>query len=348
MTRSRSESAAFGPARSGFTLVELLVVIAIIGILLALLLPAVQSAREAARRTQCFNNLRQVGLAILDYESANNVLPPAGLVEESPDVFEPLSGHMLSWVVLILPYIEQETLYRQFDLRTSVLQQTNDPQATSVTTMLCPSDSAGDRFFVHESLTNGKRFAKGNYAAYVSPYHVDLQLRFRGALVGTGQKVSEIRDGTSKTFLLSEVRTRQHPQDQRGAWALPWTGASLLAYDMHHDETTGGMYGRYLPSEVSFGFTQRPNSRGPNVDMLYECPDPANAQMRGMPCGLWTTQGPADYLSAAPRSNHPGGVGVAFVDGHVSFLPDDVDELAMAYLVCANDAEDVDPEKHAK
>jgi prepilin-type N-terminal cleavage/methylation domain-containing protein len=96
----------------GFTLVELLVVIAIIGILIALLLPAVQAARESARRTQCSNNLRQIGLALHTYENAAKTLPPGGLHTAS-------GGYGHSWWVRILPNIEQDALYTQFDFQSN-------------------------------------------------------------------------------------------------------------------------------------------------------------------------------------------------------------------------------------
>ncbi len=94
----------------GFTLVELLVVITIIGILISLLLPAVQAAREAARRLQCSNNLKQIGLALLNYENTHGVLPPGGMMS-------PTNGaYGSSWIVRILPYIEQQNIYNQLDL----------------------------------------------------------------------------------------------------------------------------------------------------------------------------------------------------------------------------------------
>src|SRR5688572_4725510 len=93
--------------RKAFTLVELLVVIAIIGILISLLLPAVQAAREAARRAQCSNNLKQLALAALNFEDVMKRLPPAADVDPHPTVFDQDSGRQFSWIVFILPYIEQ-------------------------------------------------------------------------------------------------------------------------------------------------------------------------------------------------------------------------------------------------
>ena len=348
MSFSHRSSLGRGPGlqgRSGFTLVELLVVIAIISILVALLLPAVQVAREAARRTQCANNIRELGTAILAYETHNRSLPPSGLVDSSPGPFECRTGKMFSWIVLILPHIEQEPLYARFNFDRTVLQQPTEPQADHLKTLLCPSDSARDKFFVDSKLTNGKRFAKGNYAAYVSPFHTDLQLDFPGALIGSGQTLAEIRDGESNTLMLAEVRVRDHEQDQRGAWALPWTGASLLAFDMHHD---GASKVPYVPAEISLGWTQPPNCQGPNIDILYACPEEADAQLNKMPCAVFRSIGSLDYLSAAPRSNHSGGVNVVFVDGHVGFLPDNVDERAMALMVSANDYQREDFSQHVR
>ena len=329
--------------RVGFTLVELLVVIAIIGALVSLLLPAIQGAREAARRLRCLNNLKQHGLAVLSYESLRGKLPPSGIVDDAPGAFDPLSGNMLSWAVLVLPYIEERSLAARFDRDRSVLDQPGDPQATHLDLMLCPSDSARGRFFVDDELTEGKRFAKGNYAAYVSPFHTDLQVRFPGALVKFGQTIGDIVDGSSKTLMLSEVRTRDHPQDQRGAWALPWTGAALLAFDIHHG---GRWFDNYVVAEYSIEIAQVPNHQGPNADVLYACPELADAQLASMPCIVWEEATESDYLSAAPRSNHPLGVNVVFVDGHGGFIFDDVDKTAMAYLVGADDGQVVEISKH--
>ena len=335
----------------GFTLVELLVVISIIGILISLLLPAVQWARESARRLQCNDNLHQLSLAVLAYEQNNSVLPPSGLTQPQPNRwYDARSGPMISWLVLILPHLEQENLWSQFDLQQSILTQKKmpdgrEPQEVQLPGLLCPSDSSRGRFFEHPELTKGKRFAKGNYAAYVSPFHVDLQLLYPGALTSAGQPSARIVDGLSNTIMLSEVRVRDNPRDARGAWALPWTGTSQLAYDMHHEYWTPG---DFVPSQYSLGVTQWPNCQGPNVDMLYECPDLPNAQLDGMPCGTWQPQGEWFFQSAAPRSRHVGGVNATFADGRTGFLPNDIDQMVMAYLISINDRHAVSTSQHVQ
>jgi prepilin-type N-terminal cleavage/methylation domain-containing protein/prepilin-type processing-associated H-X9-DG protein len=336
--------------RRGFTLVELLVVIAIVAVLLSLLLPAVQSAREAARRMACQSNLRQVAHAVVLYENAHRALPPSGLVDVPEAggwrLFDQRSGRMLSWVVLVLPHLEQQNLQARFDLKKSVLDQPGDPQAARLSIFECPSDEAAESFFVHPELTRGKRFAKGNYAAYVSPFHVEFQNAFPGALVGHRQQsLNKLTDGITRTLLLGEVRASSRAADQRGAWALPWTGASLLAFDAHPDLSgsnapAGADSSASLPfrfDRASLGLTQRPNNQGPNSDTLFDCPDPAAAQLEEMPC----VQVPGEffYHSAAPRSRHPGGVHVAWVDGRSTFLGDSIDEVLMAHLVSINDGQ---------
>ena len=319
-----------------FTLVELLVVIAIIGILVSLLLPAVQAAREAARRMQCQNNLKQLGLAVHNYHDVFRQLPSSGIMATLPSAAPP-TGQQFSWLVLILNQVEQSTLHDQFDFKVSVFAQPNDPQAVSIATFICPSDSAQNRDFTHPTLTNGKRFAKANYAAFVSPFHTDLQDAYQGALVRGRQNLASLTDGTSNTLLASEVLTLGHQQDQRGAWALPWTGATQLAFDLH--SLTAGSF---TVDPASIGNTHPPNNQGPNLDQLYSCPDPAGAQLLKMPCAT------AAWLSAAPRSRHPGGVNVVVADGHIGFLPNSVDQVAMAHLISINDGVPTSISEHVK
>jgi prepilin-type N-terminal cleavage/methylation domain-containing protein/prepilin-type processing-associated H-X9-DG protein len=346
MQGRRSPSAAF-------TLVELLVVIAIIGILVALLLPAIQGAREAGRRTTCQNHIRQVALAVASHESARSRYPRSG--EHGPPVdtptnglseteIDPRTGRMHNWMIAILPYLEEGALFDQFNRSRSLLDQPTNPQAEVLSVLICPSDGTRNRIFQHPRFTKNRAFGKGNYAAYVSPTHVDLQHKQPGALVAHREnRVRHIKDGISKTLLLAEVLTRDDPLDQRGAWALPWAGASVLAYDFHADYRPNDPYKPYYPDLASLSVTQTPNNQdnpdlgNANFDMLYHCSEQAS-QIDGMPCATWEENFFGNHwLSAAPRSRHPGGVFVVFMDGHVGFLVDEVDDLVMAYMIAIDD-----------
>ena len=366
-----------GP-RPAFTLVELLVVIAIIGVLVALLLPAVQSAREAARRTQCVNQLKQTALAAINYESAHKVLPPSGLAEvfrktydppgEAPpfeyDVVDQRYGRMTSWVVLLLPYLDNSSLADNFDLEKSVVEQEGDPQATPIPSLTCPSDGSGATYFADDELTKGRVFAKANYAAYASPTHTDLQLLYPGAFVAGGLPLKRVIDGTTHTVALSEVRNLPSTSDERGAWALGWNGATLLAMDLHHSSSaTGSLKAEYYMDVKLLHLVQTPNHIDPVAlagvaapqaigDVTMRCPPGQASAERvqlardGMPCSNWVglnsgtashAVGVSGYLSAAPRSSHPGGVNAAFLDGHVVFWSNDIDPVAMALMIDIRD-----------
>ncbi len=337
------------PIAAAFTLIELLVTIAIIGILVALLLPAVQQAREASRRIQCASHIKQLALALQNYQSAHKTLPAAGKYDDPETAVsfsagywrvDLKSGTNQSWVVSLLPYVEEQSLHDQFDLAHPVAENPKNPQIQQPGILLCPSDGARGRFFeiTDKATGNTVQFGKANYAAYSNPFHVDSWF-YPGAIWLYGRRLEQITDGTSSTLVFAEIRTRNHVADQRGAWALPWSGTSLLAFDFHPEnfpETKVDMDtkpGPYNPNPGSLGLTQYPNSV--NGDVLYECPEPAAAQFDQMPCN----SGWKGYISAAPRSQHLGGVNAAFLDGHVAFLPNDIDEYVMLYMVNTTDGE---------
>ncbi|HWT81537.1 MAG TPA: DUF1559 domain-containing protein, partial [Candidatus Methylomirabilis sp.] len=122
-------------------MIELLVVIAIISVLIALLLPAVQSAREAARRAQCVNNLMQYGIALQSYDSAHEILPP-GVVSLTGPVLDQPKGYGFGWMTQVLPYFEMKNVYNHFNLKVGLYEPQNfTTRTTLVRSFLCPSDS---------------------------------------------------------------------------------------------------------------------------------------------------------------------------------------------------------------
>lgn len=355
----RAESRLVRPHRhdAGFTLVELLVVIAIVGVLVALLLPAVQAARESARKIQCVNNVKQLALAVLNYESANKMLPAAGAFgPKDQSVYEPRIGDLrvdlqsglnTSWIVSILPQLDEPALFDQFQPSLHVTANPTRPEQIQPASLLCPSDDSRGRTYRPTRRFNvgaQRDFGKANYAGYANPYHTD-QFTFSGPIALFGIAAAKASDGQSNTVLLSEVRTRDDQNDHRGVWALPWSGSTLLAFDLHPvwvDPQSGPTRlpltrEDYGPDSRSLGLTQPPNS--PQPDVLYACGNVTAEVIERMPCTVWAGKIVASYISAAPRSLHPGGVNAAFLDGHVAFLPDNVDELSMLYMIRLNDEE---------
>jgi len=212
------------PLRPAFTLVELLVVIAIIGVLVALLLPAVQSAREAARRMQCQSNLKQIGLGLLNYEQTHKKFPP-GIIQQQADP-QFVAGatatntvnntESWAWGAFLLPYIEQNALYEQAGIGRGELLERVVPQAsTPVKTYRCPSDSAAPKVRVGVGFT--VRFgpwALSNYKANCGPRGCGISgsdgLFWRSNAPGEGGTPSDIgfrqiEDGSSNTIAVGEI-----------------------------------------------------------------------------------------------------------------------------------------------
>jgi prepilin-type N-terminal cleavage/methylation domain-containing protein len=215
--------------RRGFTLIELLVVIAIIGILIGLLLPAVQKVREAANRTRCANNLKQLGLAVHNYASTYQDKLPA-LSANTASAVRTLHFEML-------PYIEQDALYRQGIAAGGCTNLSNAPtalQATVIRTFLCPSDAVSMTNGIIPSLSNGSAntFAGTNYAAnhllfgtysgtISSAGASTLSPSYNSTNYSSGQyTIANIPDGTSNTLCFMERYAASNVWWQQG-WAFP-------------------------------------------------------------------------------------------------------------------------------
>jgi prepilin-type N-terminal cleavage/methylation domain-containing protein/prepilin-type processing-associated H-X9-DG protein len=244
-----------------FTLVELLVVIAIIGVLVALLLPAVQAAREAARRVSCLNNVAQLGLSLHNYEFHFETLPSGVINPDGPIRNEPQGIHV-SWIVQVLPYLEQNTLYKKIDQAAGVYAEANAvARAQPISILNCPTSPLP---YVNES---GKT-AHSSYAGCHHGVEAPIDKDNHGLLfLNSKVRYSQIDDGTTNTILVSEAFSQpaglgwlsgtratlrntsviEEPQPQLGA-----------AANQPEKEPAGslvvGGFGSYHPGGVNAGF----------------------------------------------------------------------------------------------
>ncbi|MEX2285672.1 MAG: DUF1559 domain-containing protein [Planctomycetaceae bacterium] len=219
-------------ARKGFTLIELLVVIAIIAILIALLLPAVQMARAAARRTQNRNNLKQIGLALHNYHEVYKMFPSGwiGVTAGGPDVE---GGSGFGWAAMILPYVDQGNLYDRLDFKLPITHATNQPAAlTYLPVFRSPSDIGPTDWKIEDETTPGNFLMTLATASYVGNFGTqDLEdchslppatactsngIFFHNSKTG----IADILDGTSNTFIVGERKT-----DVDQEWFSTWAGA---------------------------------------------------------------------------------------------------------------------------
>lgn len=305
--------------RCGFTLVELLVVIAIIGILIALLLPAVQAAREAARRIQCSNHLKQIGLAMHNYESHNTALPIGLLV--SPFVPNPPPGGVPGHTALavLLPFLEQANVTAIYHTEVRNVHPDNRPATGyQLAVYRCPSDSSSGRIAVTAIFDT--EFSRSNYVVcfgsntmlhdcngmnlMASPIRTGIDLETDGAFRLDGsRRWADFRDGTSQTVLASEVLAGQDDYKDKSGADMAWDARGLWAF--------------HMMGASSYTHRNLPNTAVGDCLMAggtLNCVDGPE-----MPCDnscgtKW------DTFHAAARSRHPGGVNTVFADGHVAFI----------------------------
>ncbi len=278
--------------RHGFTLVELLVVIAIIGILVGLLLPAVQAAREAARRMQCSNNLKQLGLATANYESAFKVYPPGRMgcdgINNWPCTNDPNFRRVgTSAFVMLLPYLEQSTLYNRMDFNNGLYSSQFGMNAANRAAVgnrppfiVCPSDTALPTIDL-----GTYKVATGSYAMMSGTRGANEGIGANLKINNTGIfmykrtfKVRDVFDGTAYMLTFGEVRDGHLPEVRN-----IWTNGS------RHE---------------SLNSSRNPPNTPPGA-------------------GIWTSPYGVQ-LNGAFHSRHTGGVMFAFLDGHISFINDNI------------------------
>jgi prepilin-type N-terminal cleavage/methylation domain-containing protein len=342
-------------SRLGFTLVELLVVIAIIGILVALLLPAIQAAREAARRSQCQNNLKQLSLGMLNYENTNKGFPPMALCWTQAEynnrypVGRPANASYYddySWFTFVAPYIEEQAYYDLIDFTRSYSDATNR-RARDIPIQIhaCPSDLGLQR----------NEWASDTYARWRSNYVVNagntcygqygirigaLDFPFLGAPFRPRKptKLSKITDGLANTLMMSELLVvPEYSQD-----ALNWGGPISDVQIATGGQTFSGWN---VPNGApDIGARQWPLLNGQErPEYLLENGIPVKCQS---PCAL-TFYPPPEQLTEflldggtkrqvyTARSHHPGGVQASRCDGSVSFYSDSIDETVWRALTSA-------------
>ena len=310
--------------KHGFTLVELLVVIAIIGILVALLLPAIQAAREAARRAECSNKMKQLAIAAQNFHDTYKRFPVAshemnfrftGTGAGAQDFRG--NRHRWSYILTLLPFIEQQALYDDFignHLGQTVPWNTNDLTRAKISTLLCPSDGPASSIRANDRQATSYHCNRGDYRLNYDWHEC------RGVF-GRGDRkfhtISSIVDGTSNTMLLAEVKvgiagSRRVTEAFANGWGF--TNGGPPAPCLAREQADGTLSGAIQGGNWFAGW------RWADSHSIYTQWHPVLPPNRAS-CG----NSAENFALVTASSYHPGGVMVAFVDASVHFIADSVD-----------------------
>ena len=333
--------------QNGFTLVELLVVIAIIGILIGMLLPAVQMVREAARRTTCANNIRQIALAIHNYESANQTFP---VNQVGPGVLDVTSGDFkdgyYSWLVPLLPYVEQRNLYDSFDLKgnngdddgykISLTHSNAAAAGTNVPTFLCPSELPNQDNSIILGSANpapssyaanagwpsyatgfaGERATPGAHNGAIGFIHPQTPISWHTNKV----QMRHFTDGTSNTGLLSERLI----QSGNSAKAINEGDKRLRSLHILERYETLPEIIEQMSSSHAHVFESAHIGRSWSSGSPLTAPTYMHVQPPNSVIGHYNTSMDEGDFVVGASSRHTGGANMALVDGSIQFVSDSI------------------------
>ncbi len=310
--------------KSAFTLVELLVVIAIIGVLVGLLLPAVQAAREAARRIQCANHLKQLALAMHNYHAAQNILPAGAYCADANNTYCESIYNCHNWFISLLPYVEQQAAYDLLDFKKRTRESPNREVILDwqLPTMMCPSDP-------HAGLTGHDRFSPSGCreGSHIAGTFSDRSMG--ASYLPSAGPVAPCNNRPCTSLSWSDMRNDQ-PGRRAGALAggapgLFAGGRTAYSFDHCRDGLSNTfLAGEALPSlylhrmlfhsHYNVGTTHYP----PNYHRILGVPN--GPFTRGVGAGLGF------------KSEHPGGLHMAMADGSVHFISESIDYRTWVFL----------------
>jgi prepilin-type N-terminal cleavage/methylation domain-containing protein/prepilin-type processing-associated H-X9-DG protein len=360
-SHSRQGSGRF----QAFTLVELLVVIAIIGVLVALLLPAIQAAREAARRMSCQNNLKQLGLACLNYESAKKVFPMGSTISNQKSAGTTVNG--LSWLATVMPFLEQAGISDVFEQRIEKYRSENsgkDPDVayapifddlndSAIENYQCPSDNPAELIdslnhkqaassYVGVAGSAGSRAPDSTPASREAYGFHGSKGGFQGPVnydgifyMGSRTKVKDITDGTSNTLMAGERWYSLRGWPVGGYWTAGISSGGPFGAQL---PPTGPMDGQYGFGYKNVDRRYTINATLGSGDVGYFVQHENEKERVVAPDGAPKTMSLNDLLFG---SFHPGGANFVYADGSVHFLGDDLDGVIYEALASKNGGETI-------